>query len=67
MRAYRSDGDKFKMVARSTPSLRQSELDQVQRVTAPPKPAVSQPLAGTPQVKPDDAAPSLDLSTLANC
>lgn len=32
------------------PSLRQYELDQVQRVTAPRKQAVSQPLAGTPLV-----------------
>ena len=32
------------------PSLRQYELDQVQRVTALRKPAVSQPLVGTPLV-----------------
>lgn len=48
-----------------TPSLRQHELDQVQRVTALPKPAVSQPLVGTPQVKLDDAGslPALSIST----
>ena len=34
------------------PSLRQYELDQVQWVTAPRMPAVSQSLAGTPQVTP---------------
>src|SRR5688572_26624202 len=34
------------------PSLRQYELDQVQRVTALRKPAVSQPLVGTPLVTP---------------
>ncbi|MBA8878639.1 hypothetical protein FHW16_002351 [Phyllobacterium myrsinacearum] len=32
------------------PSLRQYELDQVQRVTALQKPAESQPLVGTPLV-----------------
>lgn len=44
------------------PSLRQYELDQVQRVTAPQEakphcPAVSQPLAGTPLVNVEKAMP----------
>jgi hypothetical protein len=37
---------------RLAPSLRQYELDQVQRVTALREPAESQPLVGTPLVSP---------------
>jgi hypothetical protein len=45
------------------PSLRQSELDQVQRVTALREPAESQPLVGTPLVRPAACGQAAALST----
>jgi len=49
-RRRRESANGIRVSAALAPSLRQYELDQVQRVTALRKPAVSQPLVGTPLV-----------------